>query len=58
MTGDETTEEAEEQRMRDVDHTPPDGDGARAVWERGGEKHPDAADDAEAEPERVGVADE
>jgi hypothetical protein len=22
-------------RMRDVDHTPRDGDGARAVWERG-----------------------
>jgi hypothetical protein len=60
MTEDETTEDATERRMRDVDHTPPDGEGARAVWERGDEKGPDATDDADAEadPERVGVADE
>jgi hypothetical protein len=50
----------EERQMRHVDHTPPDGDGARAVWERGGEARPDddEEDAAEEDRERVGVADE
>jgi hypothetical protein len=30
--------------MADVDHTPPHGDGARAIWERGGEFGTPAAD--------------
>jgi hypothetical protein len=58
MTEDEKTGQQERQ-MRDVDHTPPDGDGARAVWERGGERRPNGDEEsAEADGERVEVADE
>lgn len=46
-TDDEETEEEQEapgeeerQQMRDVDHTPPHGDGANRVFERGGKEEP------------------
>jgi hypothetical protein len=52
--------EANDRQMRHVDHTPPHGDGAGAVWERGGEAGPDVDGDgdAEADHERVGAVDE
>ncbi|EJN61279.1 hypothetical protein [Halogranum rubrum] len=42
----ETDDEPE--AMKDIDHTPPHGESANEVWERGGE---DAPDDAVAEDE-------
>ena len=36
------TEETETESMRDVDHTPPHGEGANEVWARGRETDPDA----------------
>jgi hypothetical protein len=53
--------EGDDRQMRHVDHTPPNGDGAGAVWERGGERRPDEdgrRDTTAADRERVGVADE
>ncbi len=32
------TDETDRQRMRDVDHTPPDGEGAERAFERGTEE--------------------
>ncbi|MFB6107696.1 MAG: hypothetical protein ABEJ82_02500 [Haloplanus sp.] len=47
---------SERGRMKDVDHTPPHGDDANAVWERG-EEH--AEDDGNAEnAERRAVREE
>jgi hypothetical protein len=42
---DEETDEREP--MREVDHTPRDGDGANEVWERGEEDVPDDAGDGD-----------
>jgi hypothetical protein len=41
---DPASEDEDTDRMRDVDHTPRDGDGANEVWERGDEERPDVSD--------------
>jgi len=58
MTREKATDDGERQTMREVEHTPPDGDGARAVWERGGEKAPDDGHESESDRDRVDPAHE
>jgi hypothetical protein len=41
---DPASEDEERDPMREVDHTPRDGDGANEVWERGDEERPDVSD--------------
>lgn len=40
----EADETEDRESMRDVDHTPRDGEGVSEVWERGGEDSPDVSD--------------
>ena len=53
--GGETRTETDErpEEMKDVDHTPPHGDSANDVWERGGEddENADASETVESEAE-------
>ncbi|WP_238392226.1 hypothetical protein [Halorussus amylolyticus] len=37
---DESEDEESRQQMKDVNHTPPDGEGANPVFERGGKEEP------------------
>jgi hypothetical protein len=39
------TADGEPEEMKDVDHTPPHGESANDVWERGGEETPDVPED-------------
>jgi hypothetical protein len=43
--GGETASEQSTEQMKDIDHTPPHGESANEVWERGNEETPDVPED-------------